>query len=195
MNRHASDAPASDVTPAGADWLASASPFPRSVHALWSQRPAAPAVLPCGGAFDVVSFPALPGRRVLELLWTQGAGSGPAAAVRDRTLLFAAPGTAARLPALLSWEEWRPGLPPALCHGPGDAVTLPPVYGRREGAGAGAARWLVAPEVRFPWLPGPKELLWGCVRAAVAAPEYRFSISGARVLRSSTSTGAVSSVG
>lgn len=137
MNRHASDTPASDVTPAGADWLASASPFPRSVHALWSQRPAAPAVLPCGGAFDVVSLPALPGRRVLELLWSRGAGSGPAAAVRDRTLLFAAPGTAARLPALLSWEEWRPGLPPALCHGPGDAVTLPPVYGRREGSRRG----------------------------------------------------------
>ena len=66
------------VTPEGAAWLASASAFPRSVHALWSARPTAPSVLPCGTAFDAVNVPALFGRRVLEQLWTVGPGSGPA---------------------------------------------------------------------------------------------------------------------
>ncbi|MGM7440666.1 hypothetical protein ACPW7O_04240, partial [Streptomyces tunisiensis] len=31
------------------------------------------------------------------------------------------------------------------------------------------ARWLVAPDSRSPWLPGPEVLLWAAVRAARAA--------------------------
>ncbi|MFE7664758.1 bifunctional DNA primase/polymerase [Streptomyces celluloflavus] len=168
---------ASYVTLAGADWLASASPYPRSVHALWAARPAAPSVLPCGTAFDVINAPALFGRRMVDRLWSAGPGSGPVAAHRGRILLFAAPGTAQRLPALLAWEEWAAAVPPLLCHGTGDAVTVPPLYprGTADGADQGAAdapagsRWLVAPDVRIPWLPGPDILLWACVRAARAA--------------------------
>jgi hypothetical protein len=168
---------ASYVTLAGADWLASASPYPRSVHALWAARPTAPSVLPCGTAFDVINAPALFGRRMVDRLWSAGPGSGPVAAHRGRILLFAAPGTAQRLPALLAWEEWAAAVPPLLCHGSGDAVTVPPLYprGAADGADQGAAdapagsRWLVAPDVRIPWLPGPDILLWACVRAARAA--------------------------
>ncbi|AXG78017.1 hypothetical protein DVK44_10180 [Streptomyces paludis] len=157
------------VTPAGAEWLASAGPYPRATRSLWAARPAAPSVLPCGSAFDVVSAPVVFGRRMLDRLWCDGPGSGPVAEHRSRTLLFAAPGTAQRLPSLLSWEEWGSGRgsapPPLLCHGAGDAVTVPPLT---PGPAAGP-RWLVAPDTRHPWLPGPEVLLWACVRAARAA--------------------------
>ncbi|MFC7218452.1 bifunctional DNA primase/polymerase [Streptomyces polyrhachis] len=199
------------VTRAGADWLASASPFPRSVLALWRARPQAPSALPCGTAFDVVSLPPVLGRAVLEQLWTPRAGapgaSGPAAVVRGRTLLFAAPGTAARLPSLLAWGQWAalsapsalpdpPGAAP-LCFGPGDAVTIPPLRMPPAGPRPGP-RWLLAPQVRHPWLPGARALLRACVRAgarpgaggeerpgAVPAPGYRFSITPDRMLKSS----------
>ncbi|WP_329176772.1 hypothetical protein OG754_25640 [Streptomyces decoyicus] len=177
------------VTLAGADWLASASPHPDEMHALWATRPAAPSVLPCGTAFDVINAPALFGRRMVDRLWSDGPGSGPVAAHRGRILLFAAPGTAQRLPALLGWEEWATAVPPLLCHGSGDAVSVPPLHpcrGATEDAPAigpflaaeepsapAGSRWLVAPDVRDPWLPGPDVLLWACVRAArsVAGPE------------------------
>lgn len=171
------------VTTEGAAWLASASAFPRSVEALWSARPTAPSVLPCGTAFDVVNLPALFGRRVLEQLWAAGPGSGPAALHRGRVLLFVAPGAAQRLPSLLAWEEWARAVPPLLCHGAGDAVTVPPLYGsgpaavRDEAAGtdgtaaADASRWIVAPDTRTPWLPGADVVLWACVRAARNRPE------------------------
>ncbi|WP_244207227.1 bifunctional DNA primase/polymerase, partial [Streptomyces swartbergensis] len=121
---------ASYVTPDGAAWLASAGTYPRSTLALWEERPGAPVVLPCGSVFDVVSAPAMFGRRMLDRLWDDGPGSGPVAEFRGRMLLFAAPGTAQRLPALLEWEEWGAGgrtrpVPPLLCHGTGDAVTVP----------------------------------------------------------------------
>ncbi|MCB5910315.1 bifunctional DNA primase/polymerase [Streptomyces pinistramenti] len=162
---------ASYVTLAGADWLASASPHPHSLHTLWAQRPTAPSVLPCGTAFDVINAPALFGRRMVDRLWTDGPGSGPVATHHGRILLFAAPGTAHRLPALLGWEEWVRAVPPLLCHGSGDAVTIPPLHpchGHGADTTPPAARWLVAPDVRSPWLPGPDVLLWACVRAARA---------------------------
>ncbi|MGW0944275.1 bifunctional DNA primase/polymerase [Streptomyces sp. NPDC002623] len=163
------------VTPDGAAWLASAGTYPRSTLALWEERPQAPVVLPCGSVFDIVSAPAMFGRLMLDRLWGDGPGSGPVAAFRARTLLFAAPGTAQRLPSLLEWEEWsadgrrdgRTGsVPPLLCHGTGDAVTVPAL----SPAGTGSAtRWMVAPDTRHPWLPGPEILLWAAVRAARAA--------------------------
>ncbi|BCL20693.1 bifunctional DNA primase/polymerase [Streptomyces tuirus] len=180
---------ASDVTPDGAAWLASAGTYPRSTLALWEERPDAPVVLPCGSVFDVVSAPAMFGRRMLDRLWDDGPGSGPVAQFRGRMLLFAAPGTAQRLPALLEWEEWgdRDGreatrtdaVPPLLCHGTGDAVTvpalsesaspaIPPPAGTTAHARS-ASRWLVAPDTRQPWLPGPEVLLWAAVRAARSA--------------------------
>ncbi|MFB7636333.1 bifunctional DNA primase/polymerase [Streptomyces sp. NPDC056149] len=168
------------VTLAGADWLASASPHPEGMHMLWAERPTAPSVLPCGVAFDVIDAPALFGRRMVDRLWSAGPGSGPVAAHRGRILLFAAPGTAHRLPALLAWEEWGSAVPPLLCHGGGDAVTVPPLHPRPRKAARGdggdsgepaasGSRWLVAPDVREPWLPGPDVLLWACVRAARSA--------------------------
>ncbi|MCT2591187.1 bifunctional DNA primase/polymerase [Streptomyces sp. N2-109] len=169
-------APAAPVTPEGADWLASASRFPRSVHALWALRPGAPSVLPCGSVFDVASTPAHQGRALLDCLWSRGRGSGPVAVHRGRLLLFAAPGTADRLPALLRWEEWRSdaegaAFPPLLCHGLGDAVTVPALIPDASAGEAppcrlpaGPSRWLVPPGVRHPWLPGPELLLWACVR-------------------------------
>ncbi|MFF7548988.1 bifunctional DNA primase/polymerase [Streptomyces canus] len=159
----------SGVTADGAAWLASAGTYPRSTLALWEERPAAPVVLPCGTAFDVVSAPAIFGRRMLDQLWEEGPGSGPVAMLRARMLLFAAPGTAQRLPSLLRWEELgRTGaIPPLLCHGIGDAVTVPAPLSTPKSAPA--ARWLVAPDTRHPWLPGPEILLWAAVRAARAA--------------------------
>ncbi|WP_030021492.1 hypothetical protein [Streptomyces monomycini] len=198
------------VTLAGADWLASADPCPETVHARWASRPEAPSTLPCGTVFDVINAPALFGRDLVDRLWTVGPGSGPVATHRGRILLFAEPGTARRLPALLGWEEWSGAVPPLLCHGPGDAVTVPPLFPQRppqppqpdpphtphsphtdftprsphsprsphapqtdptprSGHSAQdltASRWLVAPDVRHPWLPGPGALLWACIRAA-----------------------------
>ncbi|MFF8399136.1 bifunctional DNA primase/polymerase [Streptomyces sp. NPDC016172] len=166
---------ASDVTPDGAAWLASAGTYPRSTRALWEERPDAPVVLPCGSVFDVVSAPAMFGRRMLDRLWDDGPGSGPVAEFRGRMLLFAAPGTAQRLPALLEWEEWggrdsretnrTHAVPPLLCHGTGDAVTVP-APSESTSPDRCASRWLVAPDTRQPWLPGPEVLLWAAVRAA-----------------------------
>ncbi|MFG2137188.1 bifunctional DNA primase/polymerase [Streptomyces sp. NPDC048650] len=162
------------VTLAGADWLASASPHPHTVQSLWASRPDAPGVLPCGTVFDVINAPALFGRHMVDRLWSAGPGSGPVAAHRGRILLFTAPGTAQRLPALLGWEEWARAVPPLLCHGSGDAVTVPPLHPGHaaddaEGGSPSGSRWLVAPDVRHPWLPGPDVLLWACVRAARCA--------------------------
>lgn len=160
----------SGVTPDGADWLASAGTYPRTTQAFWEERPDAPVVLPCGSVFDVVSAPAMFGRRMLDRLWDDGPGSGPVAVFRGRMLLFAAPGTAQRLPSLLGWEEFgRTGdIPPLLCHGNGDAVTVPAPAGAPAPTPSGS-RWLVAPDTRHPWLPGPEILLWAAVRAARAA--------------------------
>ncbi|MFE5758022.1 bifunctional DNA primase/polymerase [Streptomyces massasporeus] len=172
---------ASDVTPDGAAWLASAGTYPRSTLALWEERLDAPVVLPCGSVFDVVSAPAMFGRRMLDRLWDDGPGSGPVAQFRGRMLLFAAPGTAQRLPALLEWEEWggrdsreatrTDAVPPLLCHGTGDAVTVPAPSESAPPASTvrSASRWLVAPDTRQPWLPGPEVLLWAAVRAARSA--------------------------
>ncbi|MBL1080480.1 bifunctional DNA primase/polymerase [Streptomyces actinomycinicus] len=158
------------VSSDGVAWLASAGTYPRSTLALWRDHPDAPVVLPCGTAFDVVNAPAIFGRRMLDRLWGDGPGSGPVAVFRGRMLLFAAPGTAQRLPSLLAWEEWGSqragGVPPLLCHGTGDAVTVPPLTCADT---SGAARWLVAPDTRHPWLPGPEVMLWAAVRAARAA--------------------------
>ncbi|MEU6892317.1 bifunctional DNA primase/polymerase [Streptomyces sp. NPDC046557] len=154
-------APATQVTHEGAAWLASACTHPRSALAVWEERPAAPAVLPCGTAFDVVNVPLVLGRRMLDLLWAEGPGCGPAAVHRGRILLFTAPGTAQRLPALLAWEEWSPNAAAPICHGLGDAVTVPPLV-----ATPGPSRWLVAPDSRRPWLPGPDALLWAFLHAA-----------------------------
>lgn len=168
------NAPATHVTPQGAAWLASAAAHPHSTLALWQARPSAPAVLPCGTVFDVVNVPLVLGRRMLDLLWADGPGSGPAAVHRGRMLLFAAPGTAHRLPALLAWEEWKKPVAAPLCHGLGDAVTVPPLAGA-----PGPSRWLVAPDARTPWLPGPEALLWAFVRAARAADiDFSFRRSG-----------------
>ncbi|MFI5754528.1 bifunctional DNA primase/polymerase [Streptomyces sp. NPDC051569] len=172
------------VTPAGADWLASAGPYPRSTLTLWAARPTAPVVLPCGSAFDVVNVPEVFGRRMLARLWSDGPGSGPVATYRGRTLLFAAPGTAQRLPSLLAWEEWGgsgtggdQAVPPLLCHGNGDAVTVPPL----APVGGPGPRWVVAPDTRDPWLPGPDVLLWACVRAARAPASTAGTPSGTPV--------------
>ncbi|GAA4918412.1 bifunctional DNA primase/polymerase [Streptomyces coeruleoprunus] len=162
------------ITADGAEWLVSASSYAVSTLALWEARPTAPAVLPCGTAFDVVNVPAIFGRRLLDRLWAEGPGSGPVATHRGRMLLFTAPGTSQRLPSLLRWEEWGDAVPPMLCHGVGDAVTVPPLApGVAEGP-----RWVVAPDTRGPWLPGPEVLLWACGRVARAtsAADVRVSI-------------------
>lgn len=167
------------VTEDGAAWLASATSRPGPALATWEQHPASPAVLPCGTVFDVVNVEPTFGRRMLDRLWAEGPGCGPVAVHRGRMLLFAAPGTAQRLPSLLDWEEWGPEVPRPLCHGTGDAVTIPPLT-PHDSAGP---RWLVAPDTRTPWLPGPEVLLWACVRAVraartVRAADVRVSIFG-----------------
>ncbi|MDX3752513.1 hypothetical protein [Streptomyces sp. AK08-02] len=199
----------SGVTSEGAAWLASAGTYPRSTLSLWAERPTAPLVLPCGTAFDVVNVPAVFGRRMLDRLWEGGPGSGPVAGYRGRILLFAALGTAQRLPSLLRWEEWgsageggtgrHHAIPPLLCHGRGDAVTVPALLNDETGDGAGdrtgcgtghgnddgtevdprpESRWVVAPDSSRPWLPGAEILLWAAVRAArsTVASGVRISI-------------------
>ncbi|MFD9910255.1 bifunctional DNA primase/polymerase [Streptomyces sp. NPDC059063] len=175
---HTSERSAADVTADGAAWLTSAETYARGVLADWRARPTAPAVLPCGTVFDVVSVPAVFGRRMVDRLWHEGPGSGPVAAHRGRVLLFVAPGTAQRLPALLEWEEWGAAVPSLLCHGAGDAVTVPPLAHGAWSDHRLGSRWLVAPDTRRPWLPGPEVVLWACVRAARAAagPAVRISI-------------------
>ncbi len=183
----APDAAVSHVTAEGAAWLASAGTYPRSTLALLRERPTAPVVLPCGTAFDVVNVPMIFGRRMLDRLWEEGPGTGPVATYRGRMLLFAAPGTAQRLPSLMRWEEWgSPGrtgeIPPILYHGTGDAVTVPALHSAPDAdpsdpAGRTASRWLVAPDTRRPWLPGPEVLLWATVRAARAAASAAVRIS------------------
>ncbi|MFH8472918.1 bifunctional DNA primase/polymerase [Streptomyces sp. NPDC018000] len=171
------------VTAAGAAWLAGAAAYPHSTLAQWEAHPSSPVVLPCGSAFDVVNVPTVFGRRMLEHLWTDGPGSGPVVTHRGRMLLFASPGTAQRLPSLLDWEEWGGGLEPRtgtdargpgggkvpslLCHGTGDAVTVPPLTCASSTPGP---RWVVAPDTRSPWLPGPDVLLWACVRVTRSTP-------------------------
>ncbi|MGW2427579.1 hypothetical protein [Streptomyces sp. NPDC001640] len=171
---------ASGVTSEGAIWLASAGACPRSTLAHWVDRPSAPVVLPCGTAFDIINAPAIFGRRMLDRLWDEGPGSGPVAEHRGRMLLFAAPGTARRLPALLDWEEWggrvQP-IPPLLCHGPGDAVTVPAIHPADTAATRPESRWLVAPDTCHPWLPGPEVVLWAAVRAARTAASAAVRIS------------------
>ncbi|MGW1023989.1 hypothetical protein ACWD4J_09745 [Streptomyces sp. NPDC002577] len=167
----------SDVTFEGASWLASAGSDPRGTLALWREQAGVPIVVPCGTRFDVVNVPAIFGRRMLDRLWDEGPGSGPVAAYRGRMLLFAAPGTAQRLPSLLAWEEWAGrcrAVPPLLCHGRGDAVTVPPLVPGPAASGRPDSRWLVAPDTLHPWLPGPEVVLWAVVRAArdtAARPE------------------------
>ncbi|MGW1798005.1 hypothetical protein ACWCQN_18940 [Streptomyces sp. NPDC001984] len=156
-----------NVTADGAAWLASAGTYTRSTLAYWEERPHAPVVLPCGTVFDVVNAPAIFGRRMLDRLWDVGPGSGPVAMFRNRLLLFAAPGTAQRLPSLLEWEEWGSHVPSLLCHGNSDAVTVPAPHGDGSPDPSGS-RWLVAPDTRHPWLPGPEVLLWAAVGAARA---------------------------
>ncbi len=166
------------ITVAGEAWLASASDYPHSLQALWRERPGAASVLPCGRTFDVVSLPEVFGRQVLEDLWTAGPGCGPVACHRGRLLLFARVGTADRLRPLLRWEEWGPDVPPVLCHGAGDAVTVPPVQRPVKApddapGGLLAGRWIVAPDRREPWLPDAPVLLRACVRAARGAAGRR----------------------
>ncbi|CAM5682393.1 hypothetical protein SALBM135S_04100 [Streptomyces alboniger] len=97
---------------------------------------------------------------MLDHLWEEGPGSGPVAVHRGRVLLFAAPGTAQRLPSLLGWEEWGPSVPSVLCHGTGDAVTVPPLTAPADAPRVRPeTRWLVAPGTRHPWLPGPGRAL------------------------------------
>ncbi|WP_280728151.1 bifunctional DNA primase/polymerase [Kitasatospora sp. MAA4] len=174
------------LTVAGEAWLASASEYPRSMRALWEARPWAPTVLPCGRVFDVISMPALFGRRVLDELWASGPGCGPVATYRGRTLLLVQPGAAPRLRTLLAWEEWARDVPPLLCHGLGDAVTVPPVQrppDPSDAPGPAAGRWIVAPDTSEPWLPGAAVLLWACVRAARAtAPTVAAATPAARPL-------------
>lgn len=183
----------SGVTSEGAAWLASAGTYPRSTLSLWAERPTAPLVLPCGTAFDVVNAPAVFGRRMLDHLWDEGPGSGPVAAYRGRIFLFAALGTAQRLPSLLRWEEWgssgeggetgrRHTIPPFLCHGRGDAVTVPALMDgdiacETEAGPRPESRWVVAPDTCRPWLPGPEILLWAAVRAARTAVSGGLRIS------------------
>ena len=166
------------VTREGAAWLVSAGTYPPSTLARWTSCPTAPLVLPCGVTFDVVNAPIHFGRWMLDALRKDGPGSGPVAVHRGRMLLFAAPGAAQRLRSLLTWQTWGTSaegdqgtVPSLLCHGSGDAVTVPPLAHPVTGQGTEncTARWLVAPAVRDPWLPGPEALLWACGRAVRAA--------------------------
>ena len=205
------------VTAAGAAWLASR----RGLSALARSPsgrpgPTRPGVLPCGSAFDVVNVPALFGRRMLDQLWAEGPGSGPVAAHRgpDAAVRRSRHRPAAARRCSTGRSGARPVTDrPAGARRPDDRRTVPaaalPRHRRRGDRPAAwpavptsprGPRWVVAPDTRHPWLPGPEVLLWACVRAARAAPastaaDIRFFLPPIRMLRSTTSAGAASSVG
>ena len=160
-------------------------------------------MLPCGSVFDVVNVPSIFGRRMLDRLWAEGPGSGPGRVHRGRMLLFAAPGTAQRLPSLLAWEEWHgaDGRRSRRCSATAPATPSPSrPWPARSAENAAAARWLVAPDTRRPWLPGPDVLLGPASgrrksEARGPSPDIDFSSAPIRMLMSTTSAGAASSVG
>ncbi len=74
-------------------------------------------------------------------------------------------------------------------------MTVPAPDGPGRPDPASPARWLVAPDSRSPWLPGPEVLLWAAVRAARAAVRISIFLPPIVMLMSTTSAGAASSVG
>ncbi len=211
VSPYAHSAPPPTSTSAGAAWLASAAAYPRSTLSLWEARPTDPGVLPCGSVFDVVIVPAVFGRRMLDRLWADGPGSGPVAVHRGRMLLFTSPGTAQRLPSLLAWEEWgrtgstaeesgKGAVPSILCHGPGDAVTVPPAQRpRHRPPPRGTALAGRPPTFALRGCRAPRRCSWRAygrpAPTGARGPGYRFFLPPIRVLRSTTSAGAASSVG
>ncbi len=177
------------VTLAGADWLASASPHPDEMHALWATRPAAPERAAVRHRLRRDQRPralrAADGRPFMVRRSRLGAGGGaprPDPALR-RSGHGPAAARAARLggvghrrPAAAVPRQRRRGHRPAAAPLSGaaeDAPAIGPFLAAEEPSAPAGSRWLVAPDVRDPWLPGPDVLLWACVRAArsVAGPE------------------------
>lgn len=62
-------------------------------------------------------------------------------------------------------------------------MTVPPLTPGATGAAAGP-RWVVAPDTRHPWLPGPEVLLWACVRAVRSAARATLATTAGRLPRS-----------
>jgi hypothetical protein len=100
-------------------------------------------MLAVGRAFDVIEVAEPAGRRALVRLERMGLPLGPVAATpQGRAHFFVAPGTAARLPALLYRLGWDDPTSLDLCGlGPGTYVTAPP----SDRGGLGPVRWLRPP--------------------------------------------------
>jgi hypothetical protein len=109
----------------------------------WAELPGAAVMLAVGRAFDVIEVAEPAGRRALVRLERMGLPLGPVAATpQGRAHFFVAPGTAARLPALLYRLGWDDPTSLDLCGlGPGTYVTAPP----SDRGGLGPVRWLRPP--------------------------------------------------
>jgi hypothetical protein len=109
----------------------------------WAELPGAALMLAVGRAFDVIEVAEPAGRRALVRLERMGLPLGPVAATpQGRAHFFVAPGTAARLPALLYRLGWDDPTSLDLCGlGPGTYVTAPP----SDRGGLGPVRWLRPP--------------------------------------------------
>ncbi|WNM30507.1 bifunctional DNA primase/polymerase [Streptomyces sp. Li-HN-5-11] len=109
----------------------------------WAELPGAAVMLAVGRAFDVIEVAEPAGRRALVRLERMGLPLGPVAATpQGRAHFFVAPGTAARLPALLYRLGWDDPTSLDLSGlGPGTHVTAPP----SDRGGLGPVRWLRPP--------------------------------------------------
>ena len=151
------------LTVAGETWLASASPTPLQMHALWDEYPWDATTLPCGSAFDVIALPPTFGGQVVHELHHNNPEPGPVTTHHGTVHVFCRPGTADRLRHLLTWPEWH-HLPPLHCYGPGDTVPIPPL--RRHQDHHAPDRWITGPATLHPPLPDATTLLRACLRAA-----------------------------
>ncbi|MGV9423488.1 bifunctional DNA primase/polymerase [Streptomyces sp. NPDC003656] len=137
-----------DCPAPGAHPLEFAAPVPAGatldeVGRAWAEVPGASAMLPVGGAFDVIEVAEPAGRRALVRLERMGLPLGPVAAPPEgRAHFLVAPGAAAELPRLLyrlGWDD--PAALDLRGLGPGTYITAPP----SDRGGRGPVRWLRPP--------------------------------------------------
>ncbi|MFI6349831.1 bifunctional DNA primase/polymerase [Streptomyces sp. NPDC050560] len=125
---------------------------------IWEDFPGAVAMLPSGGAFDVLEVGEAAGRRALTRLERMGLPLGPVAVTPGgRAQFFVAPGAAARLPDLLYRTGWDGTRLDLRGLGLGEHITAPP-YDR---GGRGPVRWLRSPAVACTLRPPEARLLLG----------------------------------
>ncbi|MGW0705148.1 hypothetical protein ACWD4G_04100 [Streptomyces sp. NPDC002643] len=153
---------------------------------LWEEGPGCGPVAVCRGRMLIFASPGTAQRLPSLLEWEEWGAPGRAGAVPP--LFCHGPGDSVTVPALADVHTGS---------GTGDSSDIGKGGDAGRGGGLGsdggrgddgtaqaprfnrpASRWIVAPDRRRPWLPGPEVLLWAAVRAARAhtSPVLRVSI-------------------